>query len=561
MLRAQTVALALLAGAVVFVPLAIWLPNLVELFVVGESRELEHEQHRPAAIRSHSKILFIGMDGVGRDLLYEELREGRLPELAALLGGQAADGEFPHAHLDETLLSTLPSTTMAAWATTMTGVAPAEHGVTGNEFFIRESRTLAAPAPVTLSDSSPTLRIYTDGYANSLVLRQTVWERLRQAQPGIVIWSSMLPYYAGADRLLMAKRAVLATTFEAFLASATDGHSSMRDVYAELDEEAIETVVEELGSSTPDVLAMYLPGIDLYAHHAEQGPDAARRGYLREVIDPELAELHQRLASEDAHENRWIVVTSDHGHTDVVHDDAHALSTEGDDEPPHVLRQAGFRVRPFQLELDDDADFQSVLAYQGAIAFVYLADRSTCPAPGQACDWSRPPRYEEDVLVAASAFFAASHRGAGVPALRDTLHLVLARRPKPVAETDEPFEVYTGDGSLMNVEEYMSLHPEPRYVELPSRLSELAVGPHGERAGDVLLLAHNGDRDRRAERYYFAPPYRSWHGSPSRRDSEIPLILARPGRSQRELAAIARAALGAAPRQQRVTDLLLALPP
>jgi predicted AlkP superfamily pyrophosphatase or phosphodiesterase len=133
MLRAQTIALALLAGAVVFVPLAIWLPNLVELFVAGESRELEHEQHRPAAIQSHSKILFIGMDGVGRDLLYEELRQGRLPELAALLGGQAAHGEFPHAHLDETLLSTLPSTTMAAWATTMTGVAPAEHGVTGND--------------------------------------------------------------------------------------------------------------------------------------------------------------------------------------------------------------------------------------------------------------------------------------------------------------------------------------------------------------------------------------------------------------------------------------------
>ena len=59
----------------------------------------------------------------------------------------------------------------------------------------------------------------------------------------------------------------------------------MLDTRAEFDEEAVETVVEELGSSTPGVLAMYLPGIDLSAHHAEQGPDAARRGYLREVID------------------------------------------------------------------------------------------------------------------------------------------------------------------------------------------------------------------------------------------------------------------------------------
>jgi len=73
----------------------------------------------------------------------------------------------------------------------------------------------------------------------------------------------------------------------------------------------------------------------------------------------------------------------------------------------------------------------------------------------------------------------------------------------------------------------------------------LAVGPLGERAGDILLLAHNGDRDRPEDRYYFAEPYRSWHGSPSKLDSEIPLIVAHPARSDRAIGRLVRSALGA----------------
>src|ERR1019366_253910 len=106
------------------------------------------------------------LDGVDRRLLYELLRKNELPELAALLGG--SEGRFPHAYFDETLLSTLPSSTMAAWTTAMTGVPPAVHGVTGNEFFIREERRLGAPAPVSFDDSKPTLSIYMDRYLDAL---------------------------------------------------------------------------------------------------------------------------------------------------------------------------------------------------------------------------------------------------------------------------------------------------------------------------------------------------------------------------------------------------------
>ena len=92
-----------------------------------------------------------------------------------------------------------------------------------------------------------------------------------------------------------------------------------------------------------------------------------------------------------------------------------------------------------------------------------------------------------------------------------------------------------------------------------ARLRDLAVGKHGERAGDVLLIAHNGDRDDVKQRYYFADLYRSWHGSPSRQDSEVPFIVAHPRYTASALAARLDGHLASAPYQQKVTDILLDL--
>ena len=93
----------------------------------------------------------------------------------------------------------------------------------------------------------------------------------------------------------------------------------------------------------------------------------------------------------------------------MLDDDRHALEAEGEDEPSALLERVGFRMRPLKLELaDDEQDFQATMAYQGAFAYVYLADRSTCTSAGATCDWSRAPRLEEDVL----------------PVVRDAMHVL-----------------------------------------------------------------------------------------------------------------------------------------
>lgn len=545
---------------------AVFQPRLLHLVALGEHKELRDDAGERAAAPHEPTLLVLALDGVGRELLYSMLQNGELPELAGLLGSD--DGRaFPHGYLHEGLLATLPSSTLAAWAGIFTGVPSAENGVAGNEYFVRETATLAAPAPVSLTDPSTVLATYTDGYANKLLAVPTVYERVRETRrregrPDPSIWVSMSQFHAGADRLLMAGRTVMADAFGELLKGAASDEAA-RGLYASLDREVIDTVVDTLkANDPPHVLTIYLTGTDHYAHGSELGPDVARRRYLREVLEPALAKLRVALDAKHALDERTVMLVSDHGHTAVLHDAEHALSTdEGGNDPPSVLRHAGYRLRPFALETDAGDVSDAVLAYGGAMAYLYLADRSTCGAADAGaggCDWKRPPRFEEDVLPAADAFFEASRTGRGAPGLKGTLDLVLTRRPRAQPEEDLPFEVYVGHGKLEPLGAWLAAHPHPTYVDTERRLRELSVGKLGERAGDVLLLAHNGDREKVEDRYYFAELYRSWHGSPSAQDSEIPLVVAHRRKSGAELARFVRDALGDRPRQCDVAKIMLA---
>jgi len=164
----------------------------------------------------------------------------------------------------------------------------------------------------------------------------------------------------------------------------------------------------------------------------------------------------------------------------------------------------------FKRDVEKTHAFSAVLAYGGAMAYVYLADRSRCAGDDDVCRWEDPPRYEEDVLAAAEAFAQANGPDSTVPRMKGSLDMIFVRKPRPVTDVDLPFEVYLGGGKTMPIDAYLEQHPHPTYVALATRMHDLAVGIHGERAGDVVLLAHNGDREDPRDRYYFAAPYRSW---------------------------------------------------
>jgi hypothetical protein len=271
-----------------------------------------------------------------------------------------------------------------------------------------------------------------------------------------------------------------------------------------------------------------------------------------------VGQVLDRYRTAGALDRTYVLIVADHGHTPVLKENA--LGSEGTDTPAAVLRATGFRTRKFKLEpAPDEQDYQAVFAYQGAMAYVYLADRSTCAAAGQKCDWSKPPRFGAEVLPAVRAFDYVNRTGTPIARLKGTLDLVFARARTPAGQQPVgPFEVFDGK-KLVPIYAYLKTHPRPDLLKLNERMRWLGVGPYGNRAGDIILLARSGLTIPIEQRYYFSGPYRSWHGSPSEQDSHIPLVLACQGKDGKDLQDLVERVAGSQPSQLDVTPLVLAI--
>jgi hypothetical protein len=509
--------------------------TLLALFSKGHETRLR-EPLRP--IRGGTRVLIFALDGVGRDVLYGLIRDGRMPHVSRLLGAARGEGLWEHGYGAPDVLSILPSATIPAWTSVFTGAPPAETGVPGNEWFAREEPAFYAPVPVTLENRTQAAKLYTSALLSDLIRTPTLYERL----PPMRIHVSASPVYRGADLLSVPNLAQFGDLFGAIVDEAISGdvQESAR-VARETDETSVGSLLQSIGRhGLPDVQTVYFNGIDLLTHHAEH-PLEDQRDYLEAVTDSAIGRILDAYRRRGALRDTWVVFVADHGHTPVLADDRHSLGTRGEDEPAAVLRAAGFRPRPFRLDPERD-DFQAVLAYQGFAAYVYLADRSTCPGEGQRCDWSRPPRLEEDVLPVVRAFHAASARGEAVPELRGSLDLIVTRVPPRYGGTAS-VQIYDGE-RLLPVAEYLHRHPRPDLLRLEERLTRLMIGPEGAHAGDVVLFSRAGTERPIEERFYFGEPETSDHGSPSAQDSRVPLLVARPGRDGGGIRDLVRASLG-----------------
>ncbi|HEX6069562.1 MAG TPA: alkaline phosphatase family protein [Longimicrobiaceae bacterium] len=511
--------------------------ELAELMTMGRSRQLQ-EPLRP--IRGNTRVLVFALDGVGRDALYDALREGRMPNLAGALGTPRGDGRYEHAYAAPDMVSIFPSTTMPAWAAVFTGAPPAVNGIPGNEWLDRFEGAFQAPVPISVTSQSHAMKLFTDEFVSERLRAPTLYEML----PPLRMHVSMSPYYRGADLVTFPDLARFGDLVGATVGEAIAGEvKESARVAREMDQTSTASLIHVIGDvGLPDVQTVYLNGTDLIAHYGEN-PEADLQRYLEAVTDSAIGSVLDVYRESGALADTWVVVISDHGHTPVLPDDRHVLGMEGTGEPAEVLRRAGFRVRSWELS-GDGGDFQAGFAYQGFTAYVYLADRSSCAAEGERCDWNRPPRLREDVLAAARAFHEASRTGAGVPEMRGTLDLILARDP---AQPDR-YLVFDGEG-LVPVGEYLRRNPRPDLLRFEERLAGLTSGPHARLAGDLLLLAKSGAQRPIEDRYYFGVPETSEHGSASEQDSRIPLIVAHPGLGAESIERTVREAIGERPSQ------------
>ena len=522
------------------------------MLATGGEKQVKHHL-RP--VEPGPYVIVFGLDGAGYDQLMEAIGSGKAPNLKAMLGKDLGGGLYEHAYSAPNAISILPSTTVAAWSSIFTGATPAYTGVPGNEWFVREEMRFYAPAPVSVSETDDTLAAVTDDLVGKALKTPTLFR-----QAGVKSAVSLNYVYRSADYYTTVDPASMVGIMGDFIAGAVGGEDDKKNIYVKLDRDSVPKLLESIEAhGMPKLQVVYFPGIDLYTHVAANKPLKAEVGYLERITDPLVGQILDAYKSYGVLDQTYIVIVADHGHTPVLRDPQHALGADPDTGPAAVVEAVGFRPRKFELTpAANERDFQSVFAYQGAISYLYLADRSTCPKPGQTCNWKKPPRFEKDVMPVVRALYKENKTGDINSRLRGTLDLIFARKPVKPGENTLPFQIFDGK-QLVDISDYLDDHPRPDLVDLDQRMRWLSAGPYGDRAGDILLLTKTGLSRPIQRRFYFAGLYNSWHGSASEQDSHIPLIVASQARQGSQLKAIVERIADDKPSELDVTPIVRAL--
>jgi hypothetical protein len=509
-------------------------------------------------------VIVFALDGVSYDQLMKVVRSGKAPNIAGILGREEAQGEFEHGYAAPDVLTMLPSSTVADWSAIFTGQPPAVNGVTGDEWFVRERMRFFDPVPISSSKIGTDLqKAVADGMIGDELRVPTLYQDVNVDSNVSLLW-----IYRGATLYTTMGPSSYAGFVTNLLAGTLSGESVEKTVSARLDLDSVDKLVaaiEEHG--VPNLQTIYFPGIDAFAHTTPD-PLVSQLGYLALVTDKGVGQVLDEYRKKNALDDTYVFFVADHGQTPTLNDERHALGADGDATPFAVVANSGFRVRKAMTTLvaaaagtlaaKGNEDYQAVLAYQGFMAYVYLADRSTCRGAGVRCDWKRPPRFKQDVMPVVRAFDRVNRTGRPFARLKGTIDLIFARVPTAAGTAGTPFQIFDGQ-RLVPIGQYLQAHPRPDLVDLEERMNWLGSGPYGNRAGDIALLAKSGGVPIEGRYYFAAEPHYTWHGSADESDSHVPLMLIQVGGSGERMRKMVRANLGRQPSEKDLTPIVRAL--
>jgi hypothetical protein len=368
-----------------------------------------------------TRVLVFAMDGAGYEQFTTAVSSGKAKNIVALMGSRKGTEIYQHAYSVPNAISALP-TTMPAWVSIFTGQPPAYTGITGDEFFIREQNRFYAPVPVSVNTLEDTYRVLNNDLLGKLIDTPTLYEMVK-----VRTYVSLNGVYRGADVFTDLDR----TTYAAIAAEMLNRAEPSDKVAARIDEDATTALIKNLQQhGLPDLQVVYFPGIDLFTHHTPD-PLNSQELYLETVTDYSIGRVTDYYRQAGALDRTYVLFIADHGHTPTLPDGDHALGGEETaDLLPQLLRHEGFRPRPFVLKpASGEQDYQAAVAYQGVVAYIYLADRSLCREKGKQCLWQRPPRLKDDIMPVVRALYRSGQYGDPIPQLRGTLDLILAREP------------------------------------------------------------------------------------------------------------------------------------
>jgi hypothetical protein len=195
--------------------------EIARLVGEGDVRALR-EPLRPA--RGAPRVLLFALDGVGDGEMMRALASGAMPRTAALLGEPSGERTWAHGWAAPDVLSILPSTTYAAWASVFTGAPAGRTGVPGNEWFVREEMRFYAPAPVSVEEAEDAVRTFSEGLAGALLRVPTLYELA-----GVRSYVSMHGIHRGADVLSVPLPGVIAGAVAAAARGVVEEGSAPRE--------------------------------------------------------------------------------------------------------------------------------------------------------------------------------------------------------------------------------------------------------------------------------------------------------------------------------------------
>lgn len=458
------------------------------------------------------RVVIIDIDGLRADRFQQALDHGRAPNLLRLVraGGQVTAHHVP-------AVTVAPSVTFAAQASIFTGVHPAQHRVAGNQVFDRFGLITEGKPSYLGFDVGDTMA-YDDAvevFRSRLADRflnpntQTLYESA--AEHGKLSLLAFHMYGRGAQTICRPNLIDIGRF--------TKGKSIFGLSDEAYDRKMLSNLANALAQASPkpDLITAYFMGLDHHSHH--HGPDS-QTSYLEQTIDPLVGELLALLDSHALFEGTLFVIVSDHGQTPTPGDDAHSirLGFPNDMELAPLFRSLHLDVHDHPGETPD---VDAVVTLNGGLAQVYMRHREA--------DWHIMPRYAEDVLPVAEAFWKANQHGEACPELRNTLEMILVRNVSGAKSWEAPYEVYLGSGKIATIEQWQEEHLEIPYIDAANRLRLAA----STMSGDLILAAKAG------EGYYFgAPGLRGVHGSLQASDSMAVLVFALPSASPQEMAVL-----------------------
>jgi len=463
------------------------------------------------AVIRPERVVIIDIDGLRPDVYHEALKAGALPNFLRMTRA----GEHPSVvHLPA--VSVAPSITFAAQASIFTGAPPARHRVPGNECFDRlgvisngKPRHFGFDVGDTLSVDDA-IAVFANNLADRLLNPETptIYERAAAHNKTSLVAHNM--YARGAQSVIRPNLMDIARF--------TKGRGILGLEAAEYDGHMLTELLAALhkASPPPDLITAYFMGLDHHSHH--HGPDS-QEGYLVHTVDRQVGLLVDAL--EDLHllEGALFVIVSDHGQLSTPGDDAHSirLGFPFDRELTPLFRALGLDLHDTPGE---GPQVDAVVGLNGGLAQVYLRHPQN--------SWHSAPRYEDDVLRVAQAFFDVNEAGRYRSELQGLLELILVRDAESTG-WEGGYRAYLGDGQTQEFEAWLEAHPELPYLDAASRI-RLASGPM---SGDLILAARAG-----AGVYFGGEGLSGVHGSLHEGDSAAVLGMALPGVTHNEYAAL-----------------------